>query len=155
MRAASFASTLLFVAVWFATLSAQEPENLPISAEQQIEIDEIRAALGPEFRIASQAFGADVPAASPEQNPASAQEAFDADAAASSFFLGFTPPSFERAAMFVSLAQSDVESLTSRGKLSTKAETEQIHLLEKQCQEMADQLKRLRKLRSQKEAQLR
>ncbi|MCC9607518.1 hypothetical protein LOC68_12340 [Blastopirellula sp. JC732] len=159
MRVASLVSSLLLFAVMLGGVSAEEP-MAPVgggpTAEELKEIAKIRAALGPEFHIASQAFGADVKVPAMEEAPKSeSADVLAADSAASTFFSSLTPPSLERAAKFLTLAKSDLHTLSASTTDNTPAEAAELREIEKKCRELADQLERLAKLKAQKATQLR
>ncbi|PQO35555.1 hypothetical protein [Blastopirellula marina] len=159
MRVASLASTLCCSLVLLGTAAAEEPLSLDAvqpTAEELQEIAKIRAALGPEFRIASGAFGADLKAP-PQAEPPQVEspDVLAADSAASSFFSSLTPPSLERAGKFLSLAVADLHALSAEPHDPSAAEAEELRQIERKCKELADQLDRLTKLRAQKATQLR
>lgn len=159
MRVASLVSSLFLSLALLGVAASDERPSLEAgqpTAEELNEIAKIRAALGPEFRIASGAFGADLKVPVTADAPAAeSPDVLAADSAASSFFSSLTPPSLERAGKFLSLAVADLHALSAKPDAATAEEAAELQQIEKKCQELADQLQRLQKLRAQKATQLR
>lgn len=155
MRVASVISSVFLFTLLFATTMAQEPLLAPPTggdqptAEDLTEIAKIRAALGPEFRVASQAFAADLPTAEPA--PEITQTAIDASSPASSIYEQTTKPSVERAIRLAKQAEHDLRLLATDPAYSyqpclTPYSAEEIAELQKaaeKCRELAEQLENL------------
>ncbi|UUO05979.1 hypothetical protein M4951_21750 [Blastopirellula sp. J2-11] len=159
MRVAPLASTLLFLALLLTASTAEEPVTpTPLgiaaqpSAEELKEIKNIRAALGPEFRIASKMFGGALPPAPPTVTDLDSDSLeLDASSPASSLYLQATKPSVERTIRFLKLAEHDL-SVQSQcdcrgtswcGGCYSEEEKRQLNEAAKKCQELAKQLESL------------
>ncbi|TWT33177.1 hypothetical protein [Blastopirellula retiformator] len=149
MRVASLISSVFLFTLLFATTMAQEPLLSPPSggeqptAEDLSEIAKIRAALGPEFRVASQAFAADLPASEIAEPKTPA--AIDASSPASSIYEQTTKPSVERAIRLAKQAEHDLRILASDPSVSqySTEELERLTAAAEKCRKLAEELESL------------
>ncbi|EAQ82573.1 hypothetical protein [Blastopirellula marina] len=158
MRIASIASTLLFLALLLTASTAEEPVSTPQPTEAELaEISKIRTALGPEFQVASQMFGADLPSSAPISDKSALEtDVIDANSPAGNFYLQTTKPSLERAIRFLSIAESDLKALSTPSRNDKTAhEAQQLREAAQKCKQLADQLEEMAKLRAPKATQLR
>lgn len=159
MRVTAMVSSILFFAFLFAATTAEEPVTTSPpnasgqpSEEDLTEIAKIRSALGPEFRIASQAFAADLPP-SEQKDVSEAKKAaiLDASSPAASIYMRGSKPSVEQAIRFAKQAEHDLRILATDPSASyrtcvsgyTDEEVERLTKAAEKCRKLAEELESL------------